>query len=39
MRADAVRAGLEEPEEFFDFEKVKEVLKAALPHKKSFHRE
>jgi hypothetical protein len=36
IRAESLRAGIEQPEQFFDVRKVKEVLKAALPHKAEF---
>ena len=36
VRAEALRAGIEELERYLNYEKLKEVLKAALPHKSQF---
>jgi hypothetical protein len=36
IQAEALRAGLEEPQQYLDVERIKEVLKAALPHKSQF---
>jgi hypothetical protein len=36
LRADCLRAGIEQPDEFIDIKRIKEVLKAALPHQSQF---
>jgi hypothetical protein len=36
IRADCLRAGIEQPDEFINVERVKDVLKAALPHQSQF---